>query len=187
MPRIRPLHILALVAPFLALFILFQSIPPTFLSHLHSLSTDAGLGFINVLAETLGVEWPLAIHPDFEEKEGGLEGNGQTVFEQPPPHDHHYPSQPGQYQHHIPVQYKAPPKHVEGQEKPYFSRRIVAVGDLHGDMPNAQKVLQMAGVVDAAGNWAGGVDFFVQTGDIIDRCVPSSYLRRATCLEFCCL
>ncbi|THH28332.1 hypothetical protein EUX98_g5863 [Antrodiella citrinella] len=36
-------------------------------------------------------------------------------------------------------------------------------------MPNAQAVLEMAGVVDAEGNWTGGVDFFVQTGDIIDR------------------
>lgn len=50
-----------------------------------------------------------------------------------------------------------------------FERRIVAVGDLHGDLGNAHKVLHMAGVVDADGNWSGDVDFFVQTGDIIDR------------------
>ena len=51
----------------------------------------------------------------------------------------------------------------------HFTRRIVAVGDLHGDMPNALKVLQMADVVDHEGNWTGNVDYFVQTGDIIDR------------------
>jgi hypothetical protein len=50
-----------------------------------------------------------------------------------------------------------------------FTRKIVAVGDLHGDLPNALKVLQMAHVVDAHGNWSGEIDFFVQTGDIIDR------------------
>ncbi|EIN04810.1 Metallo-dependent phosphatase [Punctularia strigosozonata HHB-11173 SS5] len=50
-----------------------------------------------------------------------------------------------------------------------FTRRIVAVGDLHGDIGNAQKVLNMAGVVDQHGNWSGDIDFFVQTGDIIDR------------------
>jgi hypothetical protein len=50
-----------------------------------------------------------------------------------------------------------------------FVRRIVAVGDLHGDIGNAYKVLHKAGVVDEEGNWSGGVDFFVQTGDIIDR------------------
>ncbi|THH05860.1 hypothetical protein EW145_g4488 [Phellinidium pouzarii] len=48
-------------------------------------------------------------------------------------------------------------------------RRIVAVGDLHGDFGNALKVLQMAGVVDTAGDWTGDVELFVQTGDIIDR------------------
>ncbi|KAA1467613.1 Metallo-dependent phosphatase [Dentipellis sp. KUC8613] len=49
------------------------------------------------------------------------------------------------------------------------SSRIVAVGDLHGDIGNAQKVLEMADVVDAEGNWSGRVDVLVQTGDIIDR------------------
>ncbi|KAJ7170825.1 Metallo-dependent phosphatase-like protein [Mycena crocata] len=50
-----------------------------------------------------------------------------------------------------------------------FTRHIVAVGDLHGDLKNAQTVLQFSGVVDAQGNWTGDADFFVQTGDIIDR------------------
>jgi hypothetical protein len=53
-----------------------------------------------------------------------------------------------------------------------LSTRIVAVGDLHGDIENAQKVLEMAKVVDSDGRWSGEVDVFVQTGDIIDRCVP---------------
>lgn len=50
-----------------------------------------------------------------------------------------------------------------------FVRRIVAVGDLHGDFGNARKVLEMSGVVDKEGKWTGDVDFFIQTGDIIDR------------------
>lgn len=50
-----------------------------------------------------------------------------------------------------------------------FRRRIVAVGDLHGDLPNAYQVLKMAGVVTDEGHWSGEADFFVQTGDIIDR------------------
>jgi predicted MPP superfamily phosphohydrolase len=50
-----------------------------------------------------------------------------------------------------------------------FTRRIVAVGDLHGDLPNAHKVLRMADVVDDDWNWSGKVDYFVQTGDIVDR------------------
>ncbi|KAH0585209.1 hypothetical protein J132_10120 [Termitomyces sp. J132] len=50
-----------------------------------------------------------------------------------------------------------------------FVRHIVAVGDLHGDLHNARKVLQFSGVIDNFGNWSGDVDFLVQTGDIIDR------------------
>lgn len=53
--------------------------------------------------------------------------------------------------------------------KDAFVRRIVAVGDLHGDFDNARKVLEMSGVIDEGGKWTGDVDFFVQTGDIIDR------------------
>ena len=52
-----------------------------------------------------------------------------------------------------------------------FTRHIVAVGDLHGDLPNARRVLRFANVIDDFGDWSGEVDFFVQTGDIIDRCV----------------
>ncbi|EGN91917.1 hypothetical protein SERLA73DRAFT_191838 [Serpula lacrymans var. lacrymans S7.3] len=50
-----------------------------------------------------------------------------------------------------------------------YSRHIIAVGDIHGDFDNAQKVLQMAGVVDENNEWSGKVDVFVQTGDVIDR------------------
>jgi hypothetical protein len=52
---------------------------------------------------------------------------------------------------------------------PTFQRHIVAVGDLHGDLPNALKVLEMAGVIDSERKWTGDVDFLVQTGDIVDR------------------
>lgn len=58
---------------------------------------------------------------------------------------------------------------AENSGREPFSRHIVAVGDLHGDLPNARKVLKFAGVTDEKGDWSGDVDFFVQTGDIIDR------------------
>jgi hypothetical protein len=64
------------------------------------------------------------------------------------------------------------PENVEHTQVPQlmpFTRHIVAVGDLHGDMLNAERVLRFAGVVDDFGDWSGDVDFFVQTGDIIDR------------------
>ena len=56
-----------------------------------------------------------------------------------------------------------------GELEPRYTRRIVAVGDLHGDYLNTLRVLRMADVVDEEGNWSGNVDLFVQTGDIIDR------------------
>lgn len=66
-----------------------------------------------------------------------------------------------------------------------FTRHIVAVGDLHGDMPNAQRVLRFAGVLNDLGDWSGDVDFLVQTGDIIDRCVVciTPYLSNYNCLH----
>ena len=51
----------------------------------------------------------------------------------------------------------------------HFARHIVAVGDIHGDLPNMLKVLRMTSVVDEHGHWTGEVDWLVQTGDIIDR------------------
>jgi hypothetical protein len=47
--------------------------------------------------------------------------------------------------------------------------RIVAVGDLHGDLEAARRALLLAGAVDAGGHWSGGRLVLVQTGDILDR------------------
>jgi 3',5'-cyclic AMP phosphodiesterase CpdA len=53
--------------------------------------------------------------------------------------------------------------------EPAEPTRVVALGDLHADAPQALAALQMAGVVDEQGHWAAGRDIFVQTGDITDR------------------
>ncbi|KAH9454292.1 hypothetical protein Pst134EB_014386 [Puccinia striiformis f. sp. tritici] len=50
-----------------------------------------------------------------------------------------------------------------------FSSRIVAVGDLHGDLNHATRVLRMAGLIDLRNQWIGGRSVLVQTGDIVDR------------------
>ncbi|WVQ94322.1 hypothetical protein IAU59_001401 [Kwoniella sp. CBS 9459] len=57
----------------------------------------------------------------------------------------------------------------DGLGKHAFRQRLVAVGDLHGDISNAQKVLRMASIIDDQANWIGGTDILVQTGDIVDR------------------
>jgi hypothetical protein len=47
--------------------------------------------------------------------------------------------------------------------------RIVAVGDVHGDVEALRDVLELAGLIDAKGHWTGGKAHLVQTGDIPDR------------------
>ncbi len=47
--------------------------------------------------------------------------------------------------------------------------RIVAIGDLHGDLSSARRALRLAGAIDANDAWAGGPLVVVQTGDEIDR------------------
>ncbi len=50
-----------------------------------------------------------------------------------------------------------------------FPARVVAVGDLHGDLDNAIAALHLAGATDASGTWTGGDLTLVQTGDTTDR------------------
>ena len=47
--------------------------------------------------------------------------------------------------------------------------RIVAVGDLHGDLAATRAVLRLAGAIDDKDHWVGGELVLVQTGDEIDR------------------
>jgi len=47
--------------------------------------------------------------------------------------------------------------------------RIVAVGDVHGDLAQFTTVLRDAGVIDRNGNWTGGKTHLVQDGDLLDR------------------
>lgn len=56
----------------------------------------------------------------------------------------------------IPLRYPAAP-------------RVVAIGDLHGDLDATRSVLKLAGVIDGDDHWAGAATVVVQTGDILDR------------------
>ncbi|OUM61453.1 hypothetical protein PIROE2DRAFT_35723, partial [Piromyces sp. E2] len=49
------------------------------------------------------------------------------------------------------------------------SKRVVAVGDIHGDFKKLMKVLLTAKLVDRKGNWIAKDTVLVQTGDLIDR------------------
>jgi hypothetical protein len=47
--------------------------------------------------------------------------------------------------------------------------RVVAIGDLHGDLAAARRALLTAKVIDATDRWIGGDSVVVQTGDLLDR------------------
>jgi hypothetical protein len=47
--------------------------------------------------------------------------------------------------------------------------RVVAIGDLHGDLEATRRVLKLAGAIDDKDAWVGGKLVLVQTGDQIDR------------------
>jgi hypothetical protein len=47
--------------------------------------------------------------------------------------------------------------------------RIVAIGDLHGDIAATRAALRLAGAIDANDHWSGGSLAVIQTGDQLDR------------------
>lgn len=49
-------------------------------------------------------------------------------------------------------------------------RRIIVLGDIHGDWEMTQELLKVGKVIDNNGNWIGSDTVVVQVGDQIDRC-----------------
>src|SRR3954470_8409708 len=49
------------------------------------------------------------------------------------------------------------------------AERIVAIGDLHGDVNALRAALRLGGAIDEAGRWIGKKLVVVQTGDQLDR------------------
>ena len=47
--------------------------------------------------------------------------------------------------------------------------RVVAIGDVHGDLEATREVLRLAGAIDEQDTWVGGALVVVQTGDQLDR------------------
>lgn len=48
-------------------------------------------------------------------------------------------------------------------------KRLVAIGDLHGDLDAAKRALKLGGAIDDGDQWIGGDLFVVQVGDQLDR------------------
>lgn len=49
------------------------------------------------------------------------------------------------------------------------ARRLVAIGDVHGDVEATRRALRLAGAIDASDRWIGGDLVVVQVGDLLDR------------------
>lgn len=47
--------------------------------------------------------------------------------------------------------------------------RLVAIGDVHGDLTALRDALRLAGAIDENDAWSGGELWVVQTGDLLDR------------------
>ncbi|GMY32734.1 shewanella-like protein phosphatase 2 [Fagus crenata] len=47
--------------------------------------------------------------------------------------------------------------------------RLIAIGDLHGDLAKSKEAFRLANLIDASGNWTGGSTTVVQVGDVLDR------------------
>lgn len=48
-------------------------------------------------------------------------------------------------------------------------KRLVAIGDVHGDLAATKAALKAAGLINISDSWVGGDTVLVQTGDILDR------------------
>lgn len=47
--------------------------------------------------------------------------------------------------------------------------RLVAIGDLHGDLEKSKEAFRLAGLTDGSDEWSGGSATVVQIGDVLDR------------------
>src|SRR4051812_23194950 len=63
----------------------------------------------------------------------------------------------------------APPPTEDAAMRLPAPARLVAIGDLHGDLDATRRVLRLAGAIDASDRWIGGALVVVQTGDMLDR------------------
>ena len=52
---------------------------------------------------------------------------------------------------------------------PAVHSRIVAIGDIHGDMSAALTALRLGSLIDSRESWVGGETKLVICGDILDR------------------
>ncbi|KAL8104457.1 shewanella-like protein phosphatase 2 [Apium graveolens] len=65
-----------------------------------------------------------------------------------------------------------PPKPtISTPQKTVYSspNRLIAIGDLHGDLYKSKQAFRLAGLIDLNDHWCGGNTTVVQVGDVLDR------------------
>jgi hypothetical protein len=67
-----------------------------------------------------------------------------------------------------PKRAEQPPPRESVQRYP-MPERLVAIGDVHGDLGATRAALRLAGAIDDSDQWIGGKLVVVQTGDQLDR------------------
>ena len=69
-------------------------------------------------------------------------------------------------------------------------KRIIAIGDLHGDLKQTIKILRLTNIINTDNDWIANKTILIQTGDIIDRgpksiAVYRLFLKlRAECIKY---
>lgn len=79
------------------------------------------------------------------------------------------PDRPGEPVSQRPAPAPAAPAPEAGPFRFPAADRVVAFGDVHGDLSGVRKVLRLAGAIDDKDEWIGGKLVVVQTGDQLDR------------------
>ncbi|CAH8357336.1 unnamed protein product [Eruca vesicaria subsp. sativa] len=72
----------------------------------------------------------------------------------------------GTFPPHFPT---PPPPHPIPQTRFSSPDRLVAIGDLHGDLEKSKEAFRLAGLIDSSDRWTGGSTVVVQVGDVLDR------------------
>lgn len=61
------------------------------------------------------------------------------------------------------------PKQQKLQTNYTSPNRLIAIGDLHGDLQKSKQSFRLAGLIDSSDHWSGGSTTLVQVGDVLDR------------------
>ncbi|MEZ4329703.1 MAG: metallophosphoesterase [Polyangiales bacterium] len=61
------------------------------------------------------------------------------------------------------------PTRIATRDLPADARRVVAIGDVHGDLAAGLTALRTAGLIDGQQRWSGGDTVMIQVGDLLDR------------------